>query len=145
MTCLSPELDASLGHPIVADTAYGCRDRAGEIASGPMGPICCATEGFKTRLCAIVDGKLRTMTPSVSSVIDWHAQGGRAAYVAYEGLHLPELYVLEDGKERRLTSFNDAFFDEHVLAQPIHITFKGTGGVDIDGWYMRPIGSREGF
>lgn len=144
LTCLSPGLDVSMGHPIVADTSYGCRDHAGEIAPGPMGPICCATVGFKARLCAIVGGELRTLTPSVSSVIDWHVQGERVAYVAYEGLHLPELWILEGGKERRLTSHNDALFDERILSQPIHVTFEGLGGAVLDGWYMRPVGYREG-
>ena len=61
---------------------------------------------------------MKVLTPSVSSVIDWDVHDDRIAYVAYEGLHLPELYLYQEGKERRLTSFNDAFFEEHRPSVP---------------------------
>ena len=145
MNCLTPELDSSLTHAVVMDTAYGCADREGAVVSSEMGLVCCATEGFKSRLYAITpEGRLRVLTPGVSSVIDYDVKGARAVYIACEGLRLPELYLLEGGTERRLTSFNDAFFEGRVLAQPIHITFKGGDGEELDGWYMRPPDFREG-
>ena len=144
LLCLTPELDVSFGHPIVSDTNYGCRDHEGEITASPLGFVCSATEGFKTRLCAVKDGRLRALTASLSSVTDYGVQGSRAVCVAYEGLNLPELYLVEGGAARRLTSFNEAFAAEHALSQPIHITFKGAGGLSLDGWYMRPTGSQEG-
>ncbi|MBQ9565770.1 MAG: S9 family peptidase [Synergistaceae bacterium] len=141
LSCLTPEMDLSLGHPVVADTSYGCSDREGVIVPGAMGLTFSALLGFKARLCAVGDdGRFNVLTPSVSSVIDYSIVGDRAAYVAYQDLHLPELFILDKGKERRLTSFNDAFFAEHALSQPIHITFKGRGGETLDGWYMRPVG-----
>ncbi|MBR1673220.1 MAG: S9 family peptidase, partial [Fretibacterium sp.] len=145
MIPLTPGKGASLGHGIVADTSYGCTEREGAIAPGPTGPVCCATQGFKTRLCAVRgDGTLSTLTPSVSSVIDYDVQGERIAFVAYQGLSLPELFLFEKGQERRLTAFNDSFSEGHSLSQPIHITFRGSGGETLDGWYMRPVGFREG-
>lgn len=146
MRCLTPELDVSFGHAIVADTSYGCRDHEGAIApSKSLGMIACSTDAFKARLYALAqDGRLKVLTPAVSSVIDWDVHDDRIAYVAYEGLHLPELYLYQEGKERRLTSFNDAFFEERRLSQPIHITFKAGDGWELDGWYMRPVDAREG-
>ena len=144
LICLASP-DVSLGHGIVADTSYGCTERDGALTSSPLGPVCCATQGFKTRLCSVRrDGTPGVLTSTVSSVIDYAVQGERIAFVAYQGLHLPELFFLEKGTERRLTAFNDAFNEEHSLSQPIHITFRASGGLTLDGWYMRPVGYREG-
>ncbi|MCR5347656.1 MAG: S9 family peptidase [Fretibacterium sp.] len=144
LICLTAP-DVSLGHAVVADTSYGCTEREGAIVSSPLGPVCCATQGFKTRLCSIRrDGSLGALTSTISSVIDYAVQGERIAFIAYQDLHLPELFVFEKGTERRLTSFNDAFYEGHALSQPIHITFRASGGLMLDGWYMRPIGYQEG-
>ena len=145
LTCMTPDLETTFGHPVVGDTSYGCRDHDGTISPSALGLVCCAAEPFKSRLCCLgSNGRLKVLTPSVSSVIDYDVHGGQLAYAAYEGLHLTELYLYDKGQERRLTSFNDAFFDECVLSQPIHITFKASDGWELDGWYMRPHSLPEG-
>ena len=149
LDCLTPELDCTLGHAISADTSYGCTDHDGSITFSSLGLICTIVDVMKARICAITPdlrsgGRPKVLTPAVSSVIDYAVSGQRIAYVAYEGLRLPELYLLEDGAERRLTSFNDAFFEEHSLSQPIHVTVEGGDGWTLDGWYMRPVDAREG-
>ena len=90
------------------------------------------------------DGRLKTLTSAVSAVIDYAVSDRRIAYVAYEGLNLPELHVLEGGAERRITAFNRPLFEELSLSQPIHVSVEGGDGWVLDGWYMRPVNFREG-
>ena len=143
--CLTPELDSSLGHAIVADSGYGCSELSGAIFPSGMGLICCATDVMKSRICSVTpDGRLKTLTSAVSAVIDYAVSDRRIAYVAYEGLNLPELHVLEGGAERRITAFNRPLFEELSLSQPIHVSVEGGDGWVLDGWYMRPVNFREG-
>ena len=76
MHCLTPELDVSFGHAIVADSSYSCQDHEGAIApSKSLGMIASSTDTFKSRLYALAqDGRMKVLTPSVSST----TQIGRA-------------------------------------------------------------------
>ncbi len=143
--CLTPELDSSLGHAVVADCSYGCAELGGALFPSGMGLICCATDVMKSRICSVTpDGRLKTLTATASAVVDYAVSDRRVAYVAYEGLNLPELYVLEGGSEKRLTAFNRPLFEELSLSQPIHVTVDNGDGWTLDGWYMRPVDFREG-
>ena len=46
MYCLTPDMDASVGHPVAGDTSYGCAMREGEIAPGAGGVVEIAAPGF---------------------------------------------------------------------------------------------------
>lgn len=145
LVCLTPELDSSLGHAVVADCSYGCTELSGALFPSAMGLICCATDVMKSRICSVApDGRLKVLTAATSAVIDYAVSDRRIAYIAYEGVNLPELYVLEGGTERRLTSFNRPLFEELSLSQPIHVTVPSGDGWTLDGWYMRPVNFEEG-
>ncbi|MDR3229805.1 MAG: S9 family peptidase, partial [Synergistaceae bacterium] len=166
LECLTPELDSSLAHAVVADSHYGCADLSGAFIPVDRGVydeglICCATDVMKSRLYELGrNGLFRQLTFETSAVVDWCVMDGRIAFVAYEGLYPPELYLLEGGgaltegtpdtglasnlKERRLTSFNRPLFDDLRLSQPIHVSVDNGQGWKLDGWYMRPANFREG-
>ncbi|NLL37517.1 MAG: S9 family peptidase [Fretibacterium sp.] len=145
LTSLSPRLDSSLTNAIVCDSHYGCSELGGAFFPCRAGLLCCSTDGFKGRLCALrPDGLLKQLTTSVSAVVDYSVGKNRAVYVASEGLFLPELYLLEGGQERRLTQFNRPLFETLTLSQPIHVRVDNGEGLKLDGWYMRPVGYREG-
>ncbi|MDR2175689.1 MAG: S9 family peptidase [Synergistaceae bacterium] len=157
--CLTPELDTSLSGSVVADSHYGCADLAGaffpyeapvpENSPGPVptGVIYCSTNVMKSRLFELDrNGRSFQITFDTSAVVDYCVweNGRRAAFVAYEGLCPTELYLWEDGLERRLTSFNRPLFDELRLSQPIHVSVDNGQGCKLDGWYMRPADFQEG-
>ncbi|MDR3265172.1 MAG: S9 family peptidase [Synergistaceae bacterium] len=169
LVCLTPELDSSLAHAVTADSHYGCADLSGAffpVDRGIYGEglICCATDVMKSRLYELgKNGLFRQLTFETSAVVDWCARDGRIAFVAYEGLFPPELYLLERNeeknsneenagqpapdlglKERRLTSFNRPLFEELRLSQPIHVSVDNGQGWKLDGWYMRPVDFQEG-
>lgn len=49
-----------------------------------------------------------------------------------------ELYLLRDGKEKKLTNFN-GWIREYKISEPEHFRVKASDGVEIDAWIMRPV------
>ncbi|MDR1378616.1 MAG: S9 family peptidase [Synergistaceae bacterium] len=165
LICLTPDLDSSLGHAVVADSHYGCSELSGAFSPRALplakentrqesarfkGPVFCATDVIKSRLYELSkNGRAEPLTFTTSAVVDYCAEeSGRVAFVAYEGLYPPELYLLdsdhESGREKRLTGFNRPLFEELCLSQPIHVTVDNGQGWKLDGWYMKPTNFREG-
>ncbi|MDR1622368.1 MAG: S9 family peptidase [Synergistaceae bacterium] len=152
LQCLTPGLDSGLGHAVVADSNYGCTELGGAFFLREGAPrseeiVYCATDVMKSRLYQLgKDGCPKQLTFDTSAVVDYcvEASSGRIAFVAYEGLYPPELYLLESGKEKRLTNFNRPLFDELRLSQPIHVTVDNGQGWKLDGWYMKPANFQEG-
>jgi dipeptidyl aminopeptidase/acylaminoacyl peptidase len=55
--------------------------------------------------------------------------------------HIGEIFVCATampGELRKLTSFNDALFDELTLATPEYMAYTGADGWPMDGWVMKP-------
>ena len=69
----------------------------------------------------------------------FRADGSAAAFVAASPTDPGELYWLEGGEQRRLTSLNDEFRASVQLAQPEAFSFT-SDGVDISGWVYLPPG-----
>ncbi|HEX3160757.1 MAG TPA: S9 family peptidase, partial [Gemmatimonadaceae bacterium] len=70
----------------------------------------------------------------------------RVAFVATSLTRPTELYVADaNGRnERRLTSFNDAITKEIAFADAERFTYPSVGGVEIEGWLMKPHGYQAG-
>ena len=68
------------------------------------------------------------------------------AYVATSVDKPTELYVASaDGRnERRLTSFNDSLNAQIAWAGAERITYPSVGGLEIEGWLMKPAGYEAG-
>ncbi|MFH2110199.1 MAG: S9 family peptidase [Candidatus Bathyarchaeota archaeon] len=64
--------------------------------------------------------------------------GSRMAYIAMDNTHPCELYIRENGKEKKLSGFNDKLLNELSLAEPEHFTFKNRLGRMVDGWVIKP-------
>ena len=66
------------------------------------------------------------------------------AFNAMDATHPAELWVRDEGWERRLTGFNDRLLRGLELSVPEHFTFVNGLGEEIDGWILRPNGLLEG-
>ena len=44
----------------------------------------------------------------------------------------------KDGVVTKLSSFNEAYVNEHEIAETEHFTFTDKDGVEIDGWVLYP-------
>ena len=49
-----------------------------------------------------------------------------------------EVYMKKDGLVTKLSSFNEAYVNEHEIASTEHFAFTDKDGVEIDGWILRP-------
>jgi dipeptidyl aminopeptidase/acylaminoacyl peptidase len=74
------------------------------------------------------------------------AQGRQVAYISTSVTKPTELYLAGvDGRgERKLTSFNDSLNAEIAWSDAERITFNSVGGLEIEGWLMKPFGYTEG-
>lgn len=72
--------------------------------------------------------------------------GRRVAFVATSMTKPTELWVADvDGRnERRLTSFNDRLTSEVAFSDAERFTYRSVGGVEIEGWLMKPYGWQPG-
>jgi acylaminoacyl-peptidase len=55
-----------------------------------------------------------------------------------------DLYLLKDGKEKKLTSINSSLLEELDLTSPEIFTYKGVDGWECQGWILKPPGFRAG-
>jgi|SRR5579884_3207096 dipeptidyl aminopeptidase/acylaminoacyl peptidase len=62
--------------------------------------------------------------------------GERVAFVSMDSTHLQELFLLEGGSEKKITSFNDLIYEELEIAAPEHFSFKASDGAFVDGWII---------
>ncbi|HJQ20160.1 MAG TPA: S9 family peptidase [Gemmatimonadaceae bacterium] len=74
------------------------------------------------------------------------ARASKIAFVATDLTHPTELFVANsDGSgERRLTSFNDRLNAEVAWSDAERFTYTSVGGLEIEGWLMKPYGYEAG-
>ncbi len=74
------------------------------------------------------------------------AQGRQVAFVATSVNRPTELHVagVDGSGERRLTSFNDKLNAEVAWSDAERLTFTSVGGLEIEGWLMKPFGYTAG-
>jgi acylaminoacyl-peptidase len=65
--------------------------------------------------------------------------GGVVAFNALDSTSPPELWVMEDGEEKRVTTFNDSLLEEVQLVEPEHFTWTNEEGREIDAWILKPL------
>jgi dipeptidyl aminopeptidase/acylaminoacyl peptidase len=70
------------------------------------------------------------------------AQGRQVAYIATSVTKPTEVFLAGvDGRgERKLTGFNDALNAEVAWSDAERLTFNSVGGLEIEGWLMKPFG-----
>jgi dipeptidyl aminopeptidase/acylaminoacyl peptidase len=80
------------------------------------------------------------------SGFSYDAAGKHVAYISTSMTKPTELFIADaDGKgERRLTSFNDKLTSEVAFSDAERITYKSVGGLEIEGWLMKPYGYQAG-
>ncbi len=71
--------------------------------------------------------------------------GGTLAFTKGSADRPADLYVIEDGKEVRLTALNEDALGHKTLGKVHEITYKSSiDGEEIQGWYVTPPGYEEG-
>jgi dipeptidyl aminopeptidase/acylaminoacyl peptidase len=98
-----------------------------------------------------LDPATKKLTPVLSgrrrvSGASWDAKAMKVAYVSTDITKPTELFVANaDGSgERRLTSFNDKLVSEIAFSDADRFTYTSVGGLEIEGWLMKPYGYEAG-
>ena len=78
-------------------------------------------------------------------IIDnFQVKDGKIVYAKIDEKTPAEIYVLEKGYERKLTSFNEDFLNEVKIQSHERFEFKASDGAVVEGWIMKPAEFREG-
>ena len=91
-----------------------------------------------TARISVADGSLRRESDSELVVTQRSAAGGHTATLASGDALAPEIFALEDGKLRKLTSHNDALLSELQLGAVEDISFKSIDGTEVHGMMIKP-------
>jgi dipeptidyl aminopeptidase/acylaminoacyl peptidase len=92
------------------------------------------------KLIPIVNGR-RMINGAV-----WDKAQENVVYTSTDVTHPTEVFVtnVKTGKETKLTSFNDKLNAEIGWADAERFTYKSVGGLEIEGWLMKPYGAQPG-
>ena len=76
----------------------------------------------------------------------WDKSQENVVYTSTDVTHPTEVFTtnIKTGKETRLTSFNDKLNAEIGWADAERFTYKSVGGLEIEGWLMKPYGAEPG-
>jgi dipeptidyl aminopeptidase/acylaminoacyl peptidase len=98
-----------------------------------------------------VDPATKKMTPVLGgrrriNGASFDVAGKRVAFVATDLTHPTELFVANaDGSnEKKLTHFNDKIDSEVAWSDAERFTYPSVGGLEIEGWLMKPYGYQPG-
>jgi dipeptidyl aminopeptidase/acylaminoacyl peptidase len=66
------------------------------------------------------------------------AAAGRVVVEKSEWDHRGDVFLAEDGEERRLTEVNAEYLDDRSVVEPEPVRFESDDGVEIQGWVLHP-------
>jgi dipeptidyl aminopeptidase/acylaminoacyl peptidase len=66
----------------------------------------------------------------------------KIVYNAMSSVRPHELFIF-NGKERRITKFNDSLFNSLIIIKPEHFTFTNRLKREVDGWIIKPVDFKE--
>ena len=143
--CLTPDLDRGLRNSVICDCRYGLTDQAQAFRVDGDRAWFVSTDGYRSHLHTVdAHGGVVQISQELRSIEDYDVRDGRAAVVGLEGLGLQELYLVEAGRERRLTDFNAAALEGKDLSVPEYVRLENGTPEGLDCWYMRPVGFEVG-
>lgn len=133
------------------DICYGssvgsdCRLGAGKsFVAGEKGIAFISTENYSSYINTVSMTGERTILPMKTGSVDCFDEGADGFYfVGMRDNKLQEIYLYKDGKEEKLTSFNDRITDSKSFVVPEHFTFENDG-VELDGFVLKPVDYEKG-
>ena len=93
---------------------------------------------------SLSSGRVERALPGAIAVTDQCTGGGHRAVLASTDSAPPELYALENGKLRRLTTHNDALMDELELGKVDDVEYRAADGTEVHALLVKPVGYVKG-
>lgn len=136
-TPLTPDFDAGVGSSVGSDCRFG-GGNGGLVDGGYFYFV--TTEGHSSYLNRIDGaGTIERLTHQEGSVDAFSVKNGRILFIGMRDLALQDLYALEEGAEKKISSFNDWVQTERKLSRPEHLSFTAAPGITVDGWVLKPV------
>ncbi|HJB26143.1 MAG TPA: S9 family peptidase [Firmicutes bacterium] len=134
------DLDPSMYSSVGSDCRYGGGRSHKATESGWYYT---ETRGFNSYIVRLDRaGKETVVSPQIDGSVDcFDYFEGNFLYVGMRENGLQELYTCREGegKEEKLTGFNEEYLNTHKVA-PLHpLNFVDKDGVEIDGWVIEPV------
>ena len=124
--------DPSLGG-VGSDIAGG-----GAAAFGGDGIYFIQTIGYRSVFRHMdLKGNIETLVDDIN-IVSCAAGTDPVYFLGMEKDRPQEVYMKKDGAVTKLSSFNEAYVNEHEIAETEHFTFTDKDGVEIDGWVLYP-------
>jgi dipeptidyl aminopeptidase/acylaminoacyl peptidase len=93
---------------------------------------------------AVAGGSVEKLAGADYVVLDQSSAAGHTAVTAASDSAAAEIFALENGKLRKLTSQNDALLSEIQLGAVDDITFKSKDGTEVHGLMIKPPAFEKG-
>ncbi len=94
-------------------------------------------EGGSCILCRRkVNSRQEVVLGGERSVEGYDVVGKRICFVSMNSYEPEELFVMDEGKERKLTSFNEGVKNALSFTKPEHFEFKASDGERVEGWVL---------
>ena len=88
-------------------------------------------------------GKPEQVVGGDRQVTGFDVAEGVVAFTATTATALPDLYLLRDGIEERITDFGQRFAARHAVSEPERFVATSADGSEVEGWVIRPVGFDE--
>ncbi|WP_234124483.1 alpha/beta hydrolase family protein [Clostridium hydrogenum] len=136
-TCITPDLDVSIYSSVGSDCRYG--DSSSMQVYGEYLYFTTTEDdsSFLNRMDK--NGEISKLTFDKGSVDGISVSSSSILFVGMKPSKLQELFQLENGSEKKITTFNDWVQTERKVSEPIEVTVETAVGVTIKGWVIKPV------
>jgi len=140
--CLTPHFDGELGEIASGDSHLGGNPRRPVWTAGGI-VFEALVHGHAGLYRLTPGGEPEELLVDGLSLAAFSAVDDAIAFSAETGARSAEVYTLRDGRIERRSKAGDTFFGAHTVRAPEHVRFAGAGGVELDGWLIRPANTYE--
>lgn len=133
------DVDLSKGNSINSDSRSASPNK---IFWTQKGIFFMMTQGPTSKIFLASDGKIQEIIGNRSVSGFSVSQKGNIAFLSMSFTSLDDLYIYKDGRERRLSHFND--LRDFAISTPEYFVVKASDGKEIDAWIMKPVNFEQG-
>ncbi len=98
------------------------------------------TDGPNAKAYRVRNGKVEEIIGGKRNIDGFSvAKNGNIAFISMNFTSLGEIYLLKNGKEKKISRFNTNIMKNLKLSTPEHFDVKTSDGRHLDAWIMKPI------
>ncbi|MDP3058982.1 MAG: S9 family peptidase, partial [bacterium] len=145
--CLTANFDRAVGDTTGSDSSFGGGGQnLAFSADGKLVYFIVSDRGASHIFTVNIEQQVVQLTSGARHIKSMAIGNGEKtiAFVSATAQTLGELFVLNEGDEKKLTEVNGAFLSEVEICPAEEFWYKATDGWDIQGWLIKPVGCEEG-